>query len=724
MSRINLRDEPPADGPVRVSEPTPASTWYAVSGGPITDRLLEWPPDVFALTNVVLARAEAFRLALSGSGDWPPSRFGDWAHAVEEAGRRWSAWAEDRSGAMPDLVAEEWSVFRERGDVPLEQLALGGDQRACEALLTLHAIADEACAGLGVALDTFDAAACVYRARGRELLARTGSLARINPRSLRVLPKVRTPPRGRPAFSRYACVQGPGIDAHWRKLPARHRGTDLRSEYATLLLLPWPLRVNASDFHPVGPVQRVMKDPFGFFEFAPTEELDFDLLDRVLLAAREEAGGVDAVLLPESAVDQRELDDLETLLDAHGVAYLQTGVREGKRQPGRFAGNWLHTAVSARLEKGGSPPSDERQPWFHLRQNKHNRWSLDEDQIDQYHLGGALHPHIRWWEAMDVPRKAIEFVECADLVLVALACEDLAQYEDIAQLIRSVGPSLILVGLLDGPQLTSRWSARYASVLADDPGSAVVTLTSFGMAERARPAGREASRVIALWKDPTRGAREIPLEPGAHAVLLTVSMDRATRYSADRRRPVDNSTSCYSVAVHQVRASAGGEGPLLLSPTTASTAPVVEYEELTLLTAWAEGVAEAAAYAPERVDAVLAEARAGATWRAALRLPQPSPRLADALESLSRISQSAATAPGTPLLEALLTAASEDHPGEGTLDRLVRRTLLSMLEERLTKQSTSAHATTRADGLESAPMDVDQGAPVVERVAASQSEFD
>ena len=41
----------------RVSGPTPASTWHAASGAPITDRLLEWPPDVFALTNVLLAHA-------------------------------------------------------------------------------------------------------------------------------------------------------------------------------------------------------------------------------------------------------------------------------------------------------------------------------------------------------------------------------------------------------------------------------------------------------------------------------------------------------------------------------------------------------------------------------------------------------------------------------------------------------------------------------------------
>jgi hypothetical protein len=644
---------------------------------------------VFALVNVVLARAQAFRFALSRH-DWPPSRFADWARQVEDAGRRWSAWAEDRAGGLPKLVAAEWSVFRERLEVTLDHLAGGRDDRGWEALLTLHAVADEACAGLGVALDTFDADGCVYRARGRELLARTGSLARIDARYLRVLPKVRTPPTGRPAFSRYATVQGPGVDVRWHKMPARHRGTDLRSEYATMLLLPWPLQVRASDFRAVeGSVDRLAKDPFGFFEFAPAQRLDLDLLDRVLLAARQEAGSVDVVLLPESAVDKSELDDLEAVLHAHGVVMLQTGVREPVQPSGRFPNNWLHIGVNPRLQKGGQLPSRDRQPWFHLRQNKHHPWSLDESQVDQYHLGGALHPHIRWWEAMDLPRRALQIIEVAELVLVSLVCEDLAQNDDIAQLIRSVGPTAVIVGLLDGPQLAARWSARYASVLADDPGSSVLTLSSFGMVERSRPEGREPSRVIALWKDPTTGVREIPLEPGAQAVLLTVSFDRATRYSADRRWPVDNSTFCYAVAVHQVRASHAGSGSLP-APSTAATRPLLEVEELTILTAWAEGVSEAAAYAPERVGELVAQARAGTRWRAELGLPDPSLRLADAIESLGRLVGRVAAPAGTSLFDSLLTAADEAHPDEITLDGLVRHVLLSMLEERRTRQSSEA----------------------------------
>lgn len=254
------------------------------------------------------------------------------------------------------------------------------------------------------------------------------------------------------------------------------------------------------------------------------------------------------------------------------------------------------------------------------------------------------------------------------------------------------GPTLVFNVLLDGPQLTSRWTARYASVLADDPGSAVLTLTSYGMVDRSRPHGRDASRVIALWKDPARGVREIPLEPGAHGVLLTICADRATRYSADGRWPATNGTSCYPVAAYQVRApSAEPETPETpQSPSTTTSMPVLDLDELTILTAWAEGVSEAAAYAPESIDLLLTAAALGATWRAELDLPEPSARLADAIEALGRVTRAASPPASASSFDAMLTAAQEDPPGETTLDEVVRRALLSMLEERRTRQPVEA----------------------------------
>ena len=73
----------------RVSEPTLASTWHAVSGGAVTDELLDWPPDVFALTNVILARSGAFRFALSPIEQWLP-------RAIRTGGA--PSWREDSLG--------------------------------------------------------------------------------------------------------------------------------------------------------------------------------------------------------------------------------------------------------------------------------------------------------------------------------------------------------------------------------------------------------------------------------------------------------------------------------------------------------------------------------------------------------------------------------------------------------------------------------------------------
>src|SRR5262249_8688265 len=203
------------------------------------------------------------------------------------------------------------------------------------------------------------------------------------------------------------------------------------------------------------------------------DRLDLDLADRTLAAARDQAGTVGVVVLPESAVEHSEIDGLETLLARHQVTALISGVRERPAQPGRFPRNWVHIGVSV----GGQ--------WVHIRQSKPHRWSLDDAQIRQYHLASALHPHTRWWEAIEVPRRSVQFIELGGgVTLTSLVCEDLAQTDEVAGVIRAVGPTIVVTPLLDGPQLSSRWGARYAGVLADDPGSAVLTLTPFGMAQR------------------------------------------------------------------------------------------------------------------------------------------------------------------------------------------------------------------------------------------------
>src|SRR5262252_1939315 len=204
---------------------TVGSLWHDIAGRQLGDELLEWAPDLFAFTDVVLGRSEAYRFAVSPpeGASWPPSEMPDWYLAIADASAGWCAWVEGDRTKLPGLVAEEWTVVCEGTATTLDDLATGRAGRISQALLTLHAIADEACAGTGVAVADVPPDGHRFRARARELLARNGTLSRISRQRLRVLPRVRNPTGGPTirSLSRYVCVRGPAVDAVWNRIPAR-----------------------------------------------------------------------------------------------------------------------------------------------------------------------------------------------------------------------------------------------------------------------------------------------------------------------------------------------------------------------------------------------------------------------------------------------------------------------------------------------------------------------
>jgi hypothetical protein len=73
----------------RVSEPTQASAWHAASGGAITDELLDWPPDLVGLANLILARSGAFPRCAPTDPGVASRGLSDCGLMVEEAGLRW-----------------------------------------------------------------------------------------------------------------------------------------------------------------------------------------------------------------------------------------------------------------------------------------------------------------------------------------------------------------------------------------------------------------------------------------------------------------------------------------------------------------------------------------------------------------------------------------------------------------------------------------------------------
>jgi len=176
-------------------------------------------------------------------------------------------------------------------------------------------------------------------------------------------------------------------------------------------------------------------------------------------------------------------------------------------------------------------------PVHDLVQSKHHPWKLDEAQIVQYGLGGVLSPSREWWEYANFTGRRVQFISISeDLAMCVLICEDLARPNPVADMVRAVGPNLVIALLMDGPQTKERWSARYATVLADDPGCSVLALTSIGMAELSRPtSGPSRSRVVALWKDALKGVTEIEMPAGCGAVAVSLSNRYREEFTADGR---------------------------------------------------------------------------------------------------------------------------------------------------------------------------------------------
>jgi hypothetical protein len=149
---------------------------------------------------------------------------------------------------------------------------------------------------------------------------------------------------------------------------------------------------------------------------------------------------------------------------------------------------------------------------------------------------GSLDPNRRWWEHIDVHNRSIAFViNSQNAIISALVCEDLARYDPVLPTMTAVGPTLVIALLLDGPQLSSRWPARYATVLAEDPGSSVLTLTSAGMVERSAMPADQNRAVVGLWKDRHAPAKELVLPRDHHGLVLSLNCCGRNQRTLDRR---------------------------------------------------------------------------------------------------------------------------------------------------------------------------------------------
>jgi len=506
--------------------------------------LPSWPPDCFGLCLALLKRTGAYAQLLQ---HWPPGP------ANSRALKRWTTWASKLGGEWRkswqstesfDGVDQEWQVVRESFEVPLREAQ---DRHAlCEALMKLVVLADEACEGVGAPqkqtvheydrlLDTASA-----------FLTTWGTLCyRVSRSRLRVFPKMHTPQTGLTdrSLSHYLCLcDSSEVTPHWLT------NSFLPSDSMNLLLIPWPFEVLANEFQAATDASATLPENFGFFAFThDPENRPGDVtkcVEALYAEAKRKLGRIDGVVLPELSITDGQFAAIRKMLPPE--CFIVAGV-------GRSNSNGQRATNEVKL----SFPTLED-----VVQKKHHPWKLDESQVIQYGLGGGLSPYREWWEYIDCTDRHLNFISISeDLVLCALICEDLARPDPVANIVRAVGPNLVVALLMDGPQTKERWAARYATVLADDPGCSVLSLTSLGMSQLSSPEmGKPSrSRVVALWKDRFKVALEIELPLGKQAVAISLSTRYHQEFTADGRGDGGNAAFPILSGVHPIGAAAASE---------------------------------------------------------------------------------------------------------------------------------------------------------------------
>jgi hypothetical protein len=499
-----------------------------------------WHADVFGVSAGLLNRSGAYRL-LAGRGLQLPA---DWKRDVIQVGNHWSEVLDVATDASltsdagcnatpPERVTAEWQVLVEGLDLPLVELGENPDM--VRSLVTLCACADEAAGGVGISTPSRRslrfAEDTVLPANRFESLC-----IEISVDKLRVLPKQHTPQRGltiRSLSHNLALCPASEVTARWFRYSARSKTPDPFN----LLLFPWPFLVQPLEFHTVSDERALGALPRAhrLFEYRrePKVNLLMSHLAAALAAAKKQVHELHGLVLPETALCDEELQHVERFCLDEGILLVTGVARPGLEAPRNVAyiqpAGLLGPSIRALKDPNVS---------IIVEQSKHHRWCLDSHQVTQYGLGRVLPAKRDSWEFIEIGRREITFVTiCSWLTVCALVCEDLARQDPMPDVLRAVGPNLVFALLMDGPQLRSRWPSRYASVLAEDPGSSVLSLTSLGMSNlsRARAGEMDRSRVVALWRDAMLGERELELPAGFDAGVLSVSCHSSIEYTADGR---------------------------------------------------------------------------------------------------------------------------------------------------------------------------------------------
>lgn len=518
------------------------------------------PIDVFAVTASLLKRSGAYQHVLPTPGvvDNGVALLvtKKEQRKVADAAEQWRN-RKIKDARVPATIQAWWHDLTTEFDSPVLARPPSGSAVAepewWRPALLLMIAADSACQGLGFAEhhsfrsedDVFSNGTFIDLYQHRliqEGQRPPASLSNVSADLHCVLPKSRTPNVGatlRSLSHHLALLPPEGIAAaRW----INRVNEVVAPDPLNLLLVPFPYSIDARCFQPDTHNENENWGSFNLDQRWLTDDdgarLRFvNFVEELIVAARREVSRVHAVVLPEMALDALYFELLSrTLQNSSELEFLVSGVSEkSSGEKGNYVATTYYYSENRPDRAVPGTSRTERARTVHVRA-KHHRWKLDENQIRRYALSSFLDPTRSWWENFNIEPREVDVVRFRrNSTLATLICEDLARVDPCQELIRALGPNLVLVLLMDGPQLKPRWPARYASVLADDPGSSVLTLTSLGLINRQRNNASACQPSIGLWKDHRSDAQEIVLPPGYHAVALTLNPRTECAFTIDGR---------------------------------------------------------------------------------------------------------------------------------------------------------------------------------------------
>lgn len=510
-----------------------------------------WPPDVFAVTGTLIERSGCYTLAGPDANALQTHKayLAEISSVVDQwAGRNFGLFA------TPKRVNDLWAIIVD-SHAQTQITDICAYKELVDALLRLFAFSDEACKGMGwdnsigtsifsdLALLSFITDIKIPKTIPILPYAPNSLCALVPPTAAIVMPKTLTATVGctiRSLSHHLALLPGLPLCCPEWAITNEYEPLDAYKPIR-LMVIPFPFSIPSESFVTSLEPQHLMNgnSTAAFFGLKQhwlrtregknvTAKMLFNELVRPLLEkdANKDVAPLTGIIMPECALSEKVADQLAALLSKTSVSFFTTGILKMDSSTGKTR-NVAKTYVLHRRKRP-----------IVLEQYKHHRWRLDRAQCEQYGLDFQRTSRAdKWWEQIDVSERKLPFFALRkDMSMTVLICEDLARNDPAMSVVRAVGPNLVIALLMDGPQLNARWPGRYATVLGEDPGSGVLSVTCVAMVDRSNNSwSGEPKRMIGLWRSEDGSGKEIELVENDHAVVLNIHSDLVRQHTLDNR---------------------------------------------------------------------------------------------------------------------------------------------------------------------------------------------